>query len=189
VGFLQDWKKQGHISESTARQLTLFAAAIHDWNPRINLTGFKTVEQIEEVLIGECLRALPHLQSAGRSILDFGSGAGVPGLVWAIAQPSCTVTSVEIRQKKVAFQKEMVRAMQLKNAEILSGLFPEAVADRRFDVIVTRAIRFSPKLWADARRLLTPDGRLVQFSTPGKDPGAGWMSVPVSPLTTLWIGK
>jgi 16S rRNA (guanine527-N7)-methyltransferase len=187
VGFLQDWSKQGKVSEASARQLAQFAEAIQEWNPRINLTGFKTIQQIEEILIGESLLALPHLEIAGRSVLDFGSGAGIPGLAWAIAKPSCRVTSVEIRKKKVAFQKEIVRRLDLKNAQVVLGLFPDAVLDRHFDVIVTRAIRFSSHLWEEAKKLLLPGGQLVRFASSGKDVVDGWKSVPVSQKTTLLI--
>jgi len=187
VGILRDWSNQGRLGPDAAQKLAAFSHLIHDWNARINLTGFKSEAEIEQVLIGESLLALPHLNLAGHSILDFGSGAGIPGIVWAISEPTARITSVEIRQKKVAFQKEAARSLNLLNLEIVPGLFPDAVHGRSFDVIATRAIRFSPKLWSEAETLLSPNGRLVRFASSAAVAENGWNAVPISPITSLQI--
>ena len=179
------YKEQGLISEEEFQQLCRFADLILEWNPRINLTGFKSRERVEEMLLGESIlagRAMPRRFGA---VLDFGSGAGIPGLVWAITERSLQVTSLEIRQKKVAFQKEVVRSLGVK-VEILLGRFPEAVLGRRFDIITSRAIRFSPALWTAGRRLLKPGGSLVRFAA-SNTREEGWKSIPISARTALLI--
>jgi 16S rRNA (guanine527-N7)-methyltransferase len=119
--------------------------------------------------------------------VDFGSGAGIPGVVWAIAEPAARVTSVEIRQKKVAFQKEIVRKLELSNVEVVRGLFPDAVAGRRFDIVVTRAIRFSSRLWGEAEQLLAPGGCLVRYASPNRAAEPGWRPVPISSRSILLL--
>jgi 16S rRNA (guanine527-N7)-methyltransferase len=183
--FLLQWSRQGLISAEAAEKLSAFVDLILEWNPRINLTGFKTRERIEEFLIGEGVQALPHLGLSGLQVLDFGSGAGVPGLVWSMCIPDVSVTSVEIRQKKAAFQKEVVRTLRL-NAEVIAGRFPEAVSGRLFDVIVTRAIRFSASLWNDAEALLLPGGKFVRFVAHGLQE-SGWTQIPISGRSALLI--
>lgn len=182
---LQQWKDKGLLSDSAIDRLLVFADLIFQWNPKVNLTGYKKKEEIENLLLGESLAALPVLSLGSKDVLDFGSGAGVPGLVWAIAEPSARITSLEVRQKKVAFQKEATRSLGI-DAEILLGRFPETVRERKFDVIVSRAIRFSPHLWKEGERLLKPDGLFVRFAARNqKEPE--WRTIPISERSSLLI--
>lgn len=188
--WLDPWKDRGLVSEAAGVKLRRFAELILLWNPRVNLTGYKVLAEVQELLIGESVAALPVVGlTGGGRILDFGSGAGVPGLVWAICAPSCRVVSLESRRKKVNFQKEVLRELELE-AEVIHGRFPEAVADRQFDVIVSRAIRFDPKLWKAGSHLLAPDGgRFVRFAS-GRAPAEdGWTVQAVTERTTLLIGR
>lgn len=182
---LQAWIDSGFLTPGSLDKLQRFAALIRTWNARVNLTGCKSIAEIEESLIGESVAALAALKLQGCSVLDFGSGAGIPGLVWAICEPSLKVTSLEIRQKKVAFQKEAARRLDL-NAEILQGHFPEAVAGRRFGCIVSRGIRFDAPVWRQAEKVLEPGGVFVRFASAGQAE-AGWRTVPVSERSSLLL--
>src|SRR5437660_8094155 len=98
---VRPWKAS--LEVQVREKLDRFVDLLLEWNARINLTGFKTRQEIEDRLLEDTVGALNVLDLAGKSVLDFGSGAGIPGLVWAICNPSIRITSVEIRQKKVAF--------------------------------------------------------------------------------------
>jgi 16S rRNA (guanine527-N7)-methyltransferase len=182
------WKD--NLSTASIAKLSAFTDLILRWNSRINLTGYRTREEIDELLIGESVLAMRGLQNAGyvndsSRILDFGSGAGIPGLVWAMMDLPIEITSLEIRQKKIAFQKEVVRDLGLK-ARIILGKFPEALSNERFELIVSRAIRFDPKIWDQGRQLLNNSGHFVRFA------GAnvietGSETIPVSDKTSLQI--
>jgi 16S rRNA (guanine527-N7)-methyltransferase len=180
-------REQHLIQQNEWKLLVHFVDLILEWNPRINLTGFKTRPEIEDILVGESILAAKKLPVKTGTVLDFGSGAGIPGLVWAIVEPGLIVTSVEVRQKKVAFQKEVVRSLRL-TAEIISGRFPDAVRGRKFDVITTRAIRFSLALWKAAREVLSPKGIIVRFAT-SNTPEAGWESLRISERSTLFVSR
>ncbi len=156
----------------------------------MNLTGYRTRQEIDELLIGESILAVLELQKVeivkgGTTILDFGSGAGIPGLVWAMLKLPIEITSLEIRQKKIAFQKEVVRKLGLQ-ARVVLGKFPETVAGERFDLIVSRAIRFDPKIWEKGRTLLNSGGHFVRFAAPNLRE-SGWEALPVSEKTSLQI--
>jgi 16S rRNA (guanine527-N7)-methyltransferase len=184
------WKDR--LSSTSVSKLSSFADLILRWNSSINLTGYRVHEQIEELLIGESVLALLELHDAGyvkpsTTILDFGSGAGIPGLVWAIMELPVEITSLEIRQKKIAFQKEVVRSLGLK-ARIILGKFPEAVTGERFDLIVSRAIRFDPKIWEQGRPLLKPGGHFVRFAS-ANVVESGSDTLPVSNKTSLQISS
>jgi 16S rRNA (guanine527-N7)-methyltransferase len=182
------WKD--NLSPSSLSKLSTFADLILRWNSKINLTGYRTRKEIDELLIGESVLGFRTLEQAGimksgATILDFGSGAGIPGLVWVAMEVPIEVRSLEIRQKKVAFQKEVVRELGLK-AEITLGRFPEAVFGESFDLVVSRAIRFDPKLWEKGRPLLKPAGYFVRFAVP-EVAETGWRTLPVSVKTSLLV--
>jgi 16S rRNA (guanine527-N7)-methyltransferase len=182
------WKDK--LSSASLSKLTAFTDLILRWNSRINLTGYRTAEQIDDHLIGESVLAMHELQKSGyvkegTTILDFGSGAGIPGLVWAMMDLPIEITSLEIRQKKIAFQKEVIRDLGLK-ARIVLGKFPEAVSEDRYDLIVSRAIRFDPKLWQEGRVLLNDGGHFIRFAASDANE-SGWNSIPVSKKTSLQI--
>jgi len=183
---LQDCLNQHLIDSFQYEQLSLFASLVFEWNPRINLTGFKTRPEIEERLIVESVLSGKALGLTCEKVLDFGSGAGIPGLIWAICFPASSVTSVEVRYKKTSFQKEFARQSRLLNLTVVTGRFPGAVSGERYDLIATRAIRFSANLWKEAKSLLSSGGRLVRFGSGPEDP-SGWDPLPVSPNTTLFV--
>jgi 16S rRNA (guanine527-N7)-methyltransferase len=184
------WKDKSNLSESSLNKLSVFSDLVLRWNSKINLTGYRTRQEIDELLIGESVLAMSALRQAGivkanATVLDFGSGAGIPGLVWAMMDSPIEVASLEIRQKKVAFQKEVVRELELK-ARIILGRFPEAVAGERFDLIVSRAIRFDQKLWEKGRPLLNPGGKFVRFAASAAVEPA-WQSLPISKKSVLLV--
>jgi len=180
---LTECKAQRRISSTAFEQLSSFVSLLLEWNRRINLTGFRAASEIENLLIEPCIAALEVLRFPGNAILDFGSGAGIPGLVWAACCPDLNVTSLEIRQKKVAFQKEVLRKTGIQ-AEIVAGRFPDAVMGRKFHVVATRAIRFSPGLWDCARSLLNPGGMMLRFASQASAE-AGWQSVKIAEKSFL----
>jgi 16S rRNA (guanine527-N7)-methyltransferase len=184
---LKQWRSEGLLSPAAFEKLTRFLDLLVEWNERINLTGFRSREDMETLLISESILVAREFPLSGKRVLDFGSGAGIPGLVWVLYDPSIQLTSVEIREKKVAFQKEVVRQLGLQ-AEVSRGTFPQIVKTRQFDIIATRAIRFSDRLWDEAIPLLAPGGSLIHISGPNSN-AEGWTSLPVSPRTTLLIRR
>ena len=182
------WKDSNLLTQESSAQLSKFRDLILLWNQRINLTGYRTAEEVEDLLIGESVLAAEALQVAdfvprGTKVLDFGSGAGIPGLVWLILGLPIDLVSLEIRQKKVAFQKEAARNLNLK-ARIIAGRFPEAIADETFDLIVSRAIRYDRSLWQRGMVLLKPTGKFVRFGSANAEE-EGWISLPVSKRTSI----
>ena len=101
----------GRWTEQTAAKFEAYLSLILRWNTRMNLTAVRTEEAILSVHLVEsiaCARALP----AGIStLLDFGSGAGFPGIPIALCRPEIAVTLAESQGKKAAFLQEAVRVL------------------------------------------------------------------------------
>ncbi len=138
------------IPDSGVRLLEAYADLIEKWNKVYNLTAIREREKIVSHHLLDSLSILPHIEAD--SIADIGSGAGLPGIVLAIARPDWQVTLVESNQKKAAFLRQAVIELGLKNVSVLSERV-EAIGERNFGLVVSRA-------FAETGEFLRLSGRL-----------------------------
>jgi 16S rRNA (guanine527-N7)-methyltransferase len=120
---------------------------------------------VRERHILDSLRGVLALEPADTDALDLGSGAGLPGIVVAIARPSLRVGLVEVRRRRAAFLELAVERLGLPNVAVLA--MPAGRLDRVVDVCFARALAGLSKTWEIARHLLRPEGRLVYFGGEG----------------------
>lgn len=106
-----------NVPRETLEQLFQYAELLFHWNQHINLTGAKTLSEIF-IQIADCALA-GHRVSSPRCWLDIGSGAGLPGLVWAILFKESKYTLIESSQKKVGFLHRAVSALKLEGVKII----------------------------------------------------------------------
>lgn len=134
------------------------------WNGRVNLTAIRDEDGILSRHFVEsiaCARALP----AGiGTLLDFGSGAGFPGLPIALCRPEVAVTLAESQGKKAAFLQEAVRVLGA-SASVFSGRAEELRS--RFDCVTLRAVDRMPQAVEAAAKLVGPGGWLAPLTTSG----------------------
>jgi 16S rRNA (guanine527-N7)-methyltransferase len=109
------------------------------WNQRLNLTAVREPEQIICRHFVECTFAAQHLPRNITSLLDYGSGAGLPGIPIAICRPEIRVTLAEAQGKKAAFLREALRVLSL-NGEIYDGRVETMPEERRFTAVSMRAV-------------------------------------------------
>ena len=96
--------------------LKRLAALIAEKNKQHNLTSSKTATELYKNHINDCVQAFKKTQKTLReTVIDCGSGAGLPGLVWAILDTSKSFYTVDSTHKKTAFQKHAIRELGLKN--------------------------------------------------------------------------
>jgi 16S rRNA (guanine527-N7)-methyltransferase len=109
------------------------------WNTRTNLTAIREPEEIVRRHFGESLFAAQHLDPAATTLLDFGSGAGFPGLPIALVHPEIQVTLAESQNKKATFLREVVRTLGLPT-EIWAARVETMPESRRFHTVTLRAV-------------------------------------------------
>ncbi len=119
-------------------KLLIYLELIMKWNARINLTAIREPEEIVRRHFGESLFVGGQL-GACRTLLDFGSGAGFPGVPIQLLRPEVQVTLAESQGKKAAFLHEVVRSLGL-TTEVWAGRVDEMAAGRRFDTVVLRGV-------------------------------------------------
>lgn len=135
------------------------------WNARINLTAIRDEEGILSRHFVEsiaCARAVP----AGiATLLDFGSGAGLPGIPIALCRPEIAITLAESQGKKAAFLREAVRTLGLSSTVHL-GRAESLTA--RFDCVTLRAVDRMREAAHAAEGLVRPAGWLALMTTAGE---------------------
>ena len=159
-------------------QLSTYLDLLLKWNARTNLTAIRDPEDIVRRHFGESLFA--GLQLAPRltpnaTLLDFGSGAGFPGLPLQLLYPNLRVTLAESQNKKASFLREAVRTLNLPT-EIWPARVDTLPPDRLFDAITLRAVDNMPQALTEALLRLAPGGWLLTLST---DPSPTCETIPL----------
>ena len=186
----------GPYIEATAPESPIYGKLSHyldlllRWNARTNLTAIREPEEIVRRHFGESLFAARHLAnrlSPDATLLDFGSGAGFPGLPIQLWLPNLRVTLAESQGKKASFLREAVRTLGLKT-EVWSSRVESMPAERQFEAVTLRAVDRMQEALAAARPRVAPGGWLVTLSAtpslieeveqiPVPGSGEGWLTM------------
>ena len=132
------------------------------WNRRLNLSSVRDEDGIISKHFVESIAVARSMPQGIATLLDFGSGGGLPGIPIALCRPQIAVTLAESQGKKAAFLQEAVRVL---------GIAVKVHADRAevlrtvFDCVVLRAVERMPKAVATAAKLVAPDGWLALMTT------------------------
>ncbi|HEY1806535.1 MAG TPA: 16S rRNA (guanine(527)-N(7))-methyltransferase RsmG [Terracidiphilus sp.] len=132
------------------------------WNARLNLSSVRDPEEIVERHLFESITVARALPDGLATLLDFGSGGGLPGIPIALCRPEISVTLAESQNKKAAFLQEAVRVLKI-NAKVHAG---RAETLRSvFDCVTLRAVDKMPQAVAAAVNLVAPKGWLALMTT------------------------
>lgn len=138
------------VPRETGERFERYRATLERWNRRINLVGPKTLPDFWRRHAWDSVQVLRFAPPAATRWVDFGSGAGFPGLAVAIVRDDIQMTVIESNAKKAAFLREAARetgARLVIHAERIEEVTPEPV-----DVVTARAF--------------APLARLFDFASP-----------------------
>lgn len=159
------------LGGSSLERLTQFAELFLTWNQRINLGGdFGSSELIERHFLDSFVAS--RVIGRGQSVMDVGSGGGLPALPLAAIRPDLRLELYEPTGKKVAFLRTAVRELGLGGQVAVRStrIEPEAPGAASADVAMSRAT-FAPPVWLElGLRLVRPGGSVLVYAT-GPD---GW---------------
>jgi 16S rRNA (guanine527-N7)-methyltransferase len=126
------------LPEGVEEKLAQYLELILKWNARTNLTAVRDADGIVRRHFGESLflgAQLPEFST----LLDFGSGAGFPGIPVQLIRPAGKVTLAESQGKKASFLREAVRSLALPS-EVWAARVETMPESRTFDVVAMRAV-------------------------------------------------
>jgi 16S rRNA (guanine527-N7)-methyltransferase len=148
------------LPDESHRKLADYLQLIAKWNRVHNLTAVREPEQMVALHLLDSLTILPHVQGA-RTLLDVGSGAGLPGIPLAIARPALEVTLLDSSHKKAAFLTQAKAELGLANVQVACERVERWKPQARFDAVVSRAFSDLADFVAQARHLVAPDGVML----------------------------
>jgi 16S rRNA (guanine527-N7)-methyltransferase len=141
------------------QRLLDYLALLGKWNKVYNLTAVRETPRMVSHHLLDCLAVTPHVRVA--TILDVGSGAGLPGIPLALAAPHAQVTLLDSSHKKAAFLRQAAIELKLDNVEVVCERVEAWQPARPYELVISRAFSDLPEFAALAGRLVADGGVLA----------------------------
>ncbi len=157
--FLLELEKMGITpTPHQINQLEEYYKLLIEWNNNINLTRITEEKDVylKHFYDSLTIRKVVNLDKYS-TLLDFGTGAGFPGMVLKIMYPNLKITLVDSLQKRINFLNEVIKKLDLKDIETIHERI-ENIKDKHYDIITTRAV-------ANLSKLLNYTNRIIDSTT------------------------
>jgi 16S rRNA (guanine527-N7)-methyltransferase len=148
------------LGEEAIAKLAAYLELVEKWNRVHNLTAVREPAQMVTLHLLDSLSILPHIAKAA-TLLDVGTGAGLPGIPLAIARPALRVTLLDSSHKKCTFLRQAKTELSLDNVEVVCDRVENWKPESRFEVVVSRAFSDLADFIEQAKHLVAPGGRLL----------------------------
>jgi 16S rRNA (guanine527-N7)-methyltransferase len=143
------------LDEAVVASLLDYVDLLLRWNAAYNLTAVRDAGEMITRHLLDSLAILPFV--TGRSLVDLGSGAGLPGIPLALARPQLEVCLVDSNGKKARFLREAVRQLHLAHARVVEARVENVTG--HYDCVTARAFATLADMLAWGGHLLAGDGR------------------------------
>ena len=147
-----------------AEDLGRFLLELRRWSQAINLTGVREIADMVPRHILDSLALAPHIK--GDTLVDVGSGAGLPGLPLALAMPQLEVQLIESNSRKAAFLRHVVHLLKMDNVAIAHGRVQDWDQEQDFANVVSRAFAPPQEFVALCARLVRGGGQMLLMCGP-----------------------
>ena len=147
------------LAEDKIEQLLNFIKLIEKWNKAYNLTAIRNREDMVRLHLLDSLTIVPFIE--GKSVIDIGTGAGLPGIPLAIYFPEIAFTLLDSNAKKTRFVQQAILELKLKNASVCHNRVEQYHPEKNFDTVITRAFAGLSDIVELTAHLLSKDGVLL----------------------------
>ncbi|WP_406947347.1 16S rRNA (guanine(527)-N(7))-methyltransferase RsmG [Psychrobacter jeotgali] len=152
------------LDDTQMRTLLLYLDKLLLWNKAYNLTAITDPKEALIKHVIDCLAIIPHLPKG--SLLDIGTGAGLPAVIIAICQPERHCTALDSNQKKIRFIKQISSELGLDNVDPIAARIEAHEAS--YEIITSRAFASLIDFVTVAQSRLSKEGQL--WAMKGKAP-------------------
>lgn len=143
--------------EEAISKLVMYLHLLAEWNQTHNLTAVDDINEMLSVHIFDSASIKPYIK--GASLLDVGSGAGLPGMILAILSPALDVTSIETRGKKAQFQMYVANKLNLKNFTVENSRIEDFKPSEKFAMVTARAFSSIQNFVEGSKQAIASNGR------------------------------
>jgi 16S rRNA (guanine527-N7)-methyltransferase len=156
------------IDADRLSKLNDFAALLLRWNKGMNLISRRDINRLLPRHLLDSLSVLPYLH--GNSVLDVGTGPGLPGMPLAIVDPERSFTLCDRMAKRIRFLHMAARELQMTNVGLEErNLAKDPFTEQRFSTILARGVTPGPELWPMVEPYLEQGGRVIVFESAQAD--------------------
>jgi 16S rRNA (guanine527-N7)-methyltransferase len=154
------------LDEQARGRLIAYLQLLQRWNRAYNLTAVRDPFHMIHRHVLDSLSVMPYLRPG--ACLDVGSGAGLPGMVLAVARPATAWVLLDSNAKKCRFLNHVRAELRLDNVQVERNRVEDFHPDARFSTIISRALSNLANFVAGAGHLLGPGGCLLAMK--GRNP-------------------
>lgn len=159
-----DISASARLRVESRKQLLAYLGLIQKWNKVFNLTAIRQSEEMLSLHLLDCIwavLAIERLSGAPSIVVDVGSGAGLPGVVMAIAWPQAQIHCVDTVSKKAAFIHQVRAELSLANLHGHHRRIEDFSLPKAPDLITCRAYATIAQLFDTSRHLVQPPTRIA----------------------------
>ncbi len=154
------------INKEISEKFNIYAAELIEWNKKFNLTSHNELDKIAVWHFIDCCLVYNLLNLKNERIIDMGSGAGFPGMVFAILNPDLNILLVDSVLKKVTFLEHIKNILNIKNVEIKHlHLTQKNNLNEKFDCVISRAFMKPNELLTFSKNYINKNGKLIMLLT------------------------
>jgi 16S rRNA (guanine527-N7)-methyltransferase len=145
------------LDREQKNKLVDYVKLLSHWNKAYNLTAVRDEGEMMVKHILDSLSVVPFFAGRG-SIIDIGSGAGLPGVPLAICYPMAAITTVDSNGKKTRFMQHVVTHLGLSNITVLNKRAEQLAAEKKYDAVTSRAFTSLTDMLVKTNHLLQNKG-------------------------------
>lgn len=164
------------LPSSGAARLLAYVDELVRWNEAYNLTAVRERGEMVVRHLLDSLAIMPFLPAG--ALVDVGSGAGLPGVPLALADPAKSVTVLEANGKKAAFLRHIRRTLEIDNLTVVQARAERHEPADRFCGVLSRALAALPDMLAVSAHLAAPGGRWLAMK--GRFPAPEIDALPIA---------
>ncbi len=147
------------LDRQTESRLIHYIELIAQWNRMYNLSSIRDIDTMVTRHLLDSLSILSHIE--GKTVLDVGTGAGLPGIPLAIAMPGLQFVLLDTNQKKTKFLQQVRYQMRLDNVRVIQERVEQYQASSLFDSVISRGFSTLREFLTLSQHLIKPGGQLL----------------------------
>jgi len=160
-----DFLLNHNFSSDLVEKFKIYQSILTERNKKINLISKNSLERIWSAHFLDSVLICDEIGFSNKTVLDFGSGAGFPGIPLKILYPSMRIYLLESVRKKALFLRYLLEKLDLQEYEIINNRIEnlDISFDNRFDFVLVRAVRMKNIYYKKCFQLLKNNGIIILY--------------------------